>query len=43
MVELWGNAYTQDEKDAIRVAAETVQGVRKVGDHIAVHSPYPVF
>jgi CBS domain-containing protein len=43
MVELWGNAYTQDEKDAIRVAAETVQGVRKVEDHIAVHSPYPVF
>jgi CBS domain-containing protein len=43
VVELWGNAGTQDEKDAIRVAAETVQGVRKVEDHIAVNSPYPAF
>jgi CBS domain-containing protein len=43
MVELWGNADTQDEKNAIRVAAETVQGVRKVEDHIALNSPYPAF
>jgi CBS-domain-containing membrane protein len=41
VVELWGNAETQDEKDAIRVAAETVDGVHRVEDHIAVHAPYP--
>ena len=38
IVELWGDAGSQDEKDAIRVAAETVPGVRKVEDYIAINA-----
>jgi CBS domain-containing protein len=36
LVELWGDAASQDEKDAICLAAELVPGVRKVEDHIAI-------
>ena len=36
VVELWGDAGSRDEKDAIRVAAELVPGVRKIEDHIAI-------
>jgi osmotically-inducible protein OsmY len=36
VVELWGDARSSAEKDAIRVAAELVPGVRKVEDHIAI-------
>jgi CBS domain-containing protein len=36
VVELWGDAGSRDEKDAIRVAAELIPGVRKVEDYIAV-------
>jgi CBS-domain-containing membrane protein len=38
IVELWGDAGSHDEKDAIRVAAETVPGVRKVEDYIAINA-----
>jgi CBS domain-containing protein len=38
IVELWGDAGSQDEKHAIRVAAETVPGVRKVEDNIAINA-----
>ncbi len=40
IVELWGDAGSQDEKHAIRVAAETVPGVRKVEDYIAINAGY---
>jgi CBS domain-containing protein len=36
VVELWGDAGSRDEKDAIRVAAELFPGVRKIEDHIAI-------
>jgi CBS domain-containing protein len=36
VVELWGDAGSRDEKDAIRVAAELIPGVRKIEDHIAI-------
>jgi CBS-domain-containing membrane protein len=38
VVELWGDVESRDEKDAIRVAAEVVPGVRKVDDYIAVNT-----
>jgi CBS-domain-containing membrane protein len=42
VVELWGGAGSRDEKNAIRVAAELIPGVRKVEDYIAVDPPrYP--
>jgi CBS domain-containing protein len=37
VVELWGEAETAEEKDAIRLAAEITPGVRRVEDHIAVN------
>jgi osmotically-inducible protein OsmY len=40
VVELWGRANSDDEKNAIRVAAETTAGVRAVNDHLAV-APRP--
>jgi len=40
-VELWGQADSADEKDAIRVAAESVPGVRSVADYISVSRMYP--
>lgn len=36
VVELWGAVELQDEKDALRVAAELTPGVRAVEDHIAI-------
>ena len=38
VVELWGYVDFQDEKDALRVAAELTPGVRSVVDHIAIVS-----
>ena len=38
VVELWGDAGSRDEKDAIRVAAELIPGVRKVEDYIAINN-----
>ena len=37
VVELWGAVDTQDEKDALRVAAELTPGVRTVEDHIGIN------
>jgi CBS domain-containing protein len=37
VIELWGTVDSQDEKDALRVAAELVPGVRSVADHIAIN------
>jgi CBS domain-containing protein len=37
VVELWGEAESPEEKDAIRLVAEVTPGVRKVEDHIAVN------
>ncbi len=36
VVELWGQVDTANEKDALRVTAESTPGVRSVADHIAV-------
>jgi CBS-domain-containing membrane protein len=35
-VELWGGVESNDEKRALRVAAELTPGVRAVADHVAV-------
>jgi CBS domain-containing protein len=43
VVELWGMVGSRDERDAIRVAAETVEGVRKVENHLAVGSQYHMY
>jgi CBS-domain-containing membrane protein len=40
VVSLWGLADSETEKQAIRVAAETLPGVRGVNDHLIVR-PYP--
>jgi CBS-domain-containing membrane protein len=37
-VNLWGIVRTEKEKNAIRVAAEEVPGVRKVNDHLRIFS-----
>ena len=37
VVELWGGVDSQDEKDALRVAAELTPGVRTVADYIAIN------
>jgi CBS domain-containing protein len=43
VVELWGQVDSTNEKDAIRVAAESTPGVRTVVDHIAVSKiPYGI-
>ena len=35
IVDLWGYAQSDDERKAIRVAAETIPGVVVVNDHLA--------
>jgi osmotically-inducible protein OsmY len=35
-VHLWGGVRSEDERRAARVAAETVNGVKGVQDHLAV-------
>jgi osmotically-inducible protein OsmY len=35
-VHLWGGVRSEDERRAARVAAETVNGVKDVQDHLAV-------
>jgi CBS domain-containing protein len=37
VVELWGGVDAQDEKDALRVAAELTPGVRTVADYIGIN------
>lgn len=34
VVHLWGNLASQEERDALRVVAETTEGVREVRDHL---------
>jgi osmotically-inducible protein OsmY len=34
IVDLWGMTYSDAERKAIRVAAETAPGVRAVNDHL---------
>jgi CBS-domain-containing membrane protein len=41
VVELWGEAESSDEKDALRLAAELTPGVRKVDDYIAISMKFP--
>ena len=42
VVELWGGVDAQDEKDALRVAAELTPGVGAVADHIAINRIHSV-
>jgi len=37
-VNLWGTVHTKKEKNAIRIAAEEVPGVRKVNDRLRIFS-----
>ena len=39
VVQLWGAAYTDAERDAIRVAAEGVSGVKRVESRVGVFPP----
>ncbi len=39
VVHLWGNVASQAERDAVRVCAETTEGVRAVRDHLRVLPP----
>lgn len=39
-VVLWGRVATEEERDAARVAAESVQGVRSVTNHLRIIGPY---
>ncbi|HEX9904908.1 MAG TPA: CBS domain-containing protein [Propylenella sp.] len=39
VVHLWGNVASEAERDAIRVVAETAEGVREVHNHIRVLPP----
>jgi osmotically-inducible protein OsmY len=38
VVNLWGVVHNEEEKNAIRVAAERAPGVRAVNDHLRVPS-----
>lgn len=38
-VHLWGNVASEAERDAVRVAAETTEGVREVHDHLRLIPP----
>lgn len=39
VAHLWGAAYSEDDKAAIRVAAESTPGVKAVEDNVGVFSP----
>lgn len=41
VVDLWGFVSSQNERDAIRVAAESVSGVRAVTDNLAIRPIFP--
>lgn len=38
LVELWGSVDSDVEKQAVRIAAESMEGVRAVIDHLIVES-----
>lgn len=40
VVELWGWVDSEDERAALKLAVETVPGVRKVEDHLGKIAPY---
>jgi osmotically-inducible protein OsmY len=42
VVHLSGTVRTEDERRALRIAAENVQGVRGVEDHLMVWTPPPI-
>jgi CBS domain-containing protein len=43
VVELWGGVDTDDEKEALRVAAELTPGVRTVANHLGINKiRYPI-
>ena len=39
VVHLWGNVASEAEREAVRVCAETSEGVREVRDHLRVMPP----
>jgi CBS-domain-containing membrane protein len=39
VVDLWGNVASEAERSAVRVAAETTEGVREVHDHLRLIPP----
>jgi CBS domain-containing protein len=39
VVHLWGNVASKDERDAVRVCAETAEGVKQVRDHLRIMPP----
>ena len=39
IVHLWGNIASEAERDAVRVAAQTTEGVREVHDHLRLIPP----
>ena len=39
IVELWGTIFDEREREALRVAAENVPGVRQVKDHLVWGEP----
>jgi len=39
VAHLWGAAYSEDDKAAIHVAAESTPGVKAVEDNVSVFSP----
>ena len=43
IVDLWGITYSDDERKAIRVAAENIPGVRAVNDRLRVRPEAAVF
>lgn len=42
VVHLWGLVHSDEERKALRVAAETIQGVRGVEDHLRPSSEVPL-
>jgi CBS domain-containing protein len=43
IVHLWGDVLSDEERKALRVAAENVSGVRAVEDHLRQYNLYPTF
>jgi osmotically-inducible protein OsmY len=42
VVHLHGTVRTEDERRALRIAAENVRGVRSVEDHLMIWTPPPI-
>ena len=39
VVHLWGTVWSRDQLDAMRIASESIPGVKRVEDHTI---PYPI-